>query len=71
MFNLTRYFSTLSFIFIALASGLVGAYFENEMIRNAMLAVLTLLFLFQLFVVRRARIVSSRSCSSTSTASRK
>jgi len=55
MFNLTRYFSTLSFIFIALASGLVGAYFENATVRNAVLAVLTLLFLFQLFVVRRAQ----------------
>ena len=55
MFNLTRYFSTLSFIFIALASGLVGVYFDNETIRNAVLAALTLLFLFQLFVVRRAQ----------------
>ncbi len=55
MFNLTRYFSTLSFIFIALASGLVGVYFDNEIIRNAVLAALTLLFLFQLFVVRRAQ----------------
>ncbi|MEW6515144.1 MAG: EAL domain-containing protein [Pseudomonadota bacterium] len=55
MFNLTRYFSTLSFIFIALASGLVGAYFDNEVVRNAVLAVLTLLFLFQLLVVRRAQ----------------
>jgi diguanylate cyclase (GGDEF)-like protein len=55
MFNLTRYFSTLSFIFIALASGLAGAYFDNEGIRNAVLAALTLLFLFQLFVVRRAQ----------------
>jgi diguanylate cyclase (GGDEF)-like protein len=55
MFNLTRYFSTLSFIFIALASGLVGVYFDNETIRNAVLAMLTLLFLFQLLVVRRAQ----------------
>ena len=55
MFNLTRYFSTLSFIFIALASGLIGAYFDNVAIRNAVLAVLTLLFLFQLFVVHRAQ----------------
>jgi hypothetical protein len=38
MFNLTRYFSTLSFIFIALACGLVvGAYFENTTMRNAVL----------------------------------
>jgi diguanylate cyclase (GGDEF)-like protein len=60
MFNLTRYFSTLSFIFIALASGLVGAYFDNETVRNAVLAVLTLLFLFQLFVVRRAQGILDR-----------
>lgn len=55
MFNLTRYFSTLSLIFIALASGLVGVYFESEAIRNAVMAVLTLLFLFQRLVVRRAQ----------------
>ena len=55
MFNLTRYFSTLSFIFIVLASGLVGAYFDNDVVSNAVLAVLTLLFLFQLLVVRRAQ----------------
>ncbi len=54
-FNLLRYFSTLSFIFIALASGLVGAYFENTTIRNAVLVALTLLFIFQLLVVRRAQ----------------
>lgn len=55
MFSLTRYFSTLSFIFIALAGGLVGAYFESEAVRNAVFAVLTLLFLFQLLIVRRAQ----------------
>jgi diguanylate cyclase (GGDEF)-like protein len=55
MFNLTRYFSTLSFIFIALASGLVGAYFGDAAIRNALLAALILLFLFQLLIVRRAQ----------------
>ncbi|MBS3936729.1 MAG: EAL domain-containing protein [Sulfuritalea sp.] len=55
MFNLTRYFSTLSFIFIALAGGLVGAYFENAAIRNAVLVLLVLLFLFQLLIVRRAQ----------------
>ena len=60
MFNLTRYFSTLSFIFIVLASGLAGAYFDNEQVRNAVLAVLTLLFLFQLLVVRRAQAILDR-----------
>lgn len=55
MFNLTRYFSTLSFILIALISGLVGVYSENASFRNIALGALTLLFLCQLFVVRRAQ----------------
>jgi len=54
-FNLTRYFSLLSFILIALAGGLLGVYFEDLHLRLVALAVLTLLFLFQLFVVRRAQ----------------
>ena len=55
MFNLTRYFSTLTFIFIVLAGGLVGAYFAERGVRIAVMAALTLLFLFQLLVVRRAQ----------------
>ena len=54
-FNLTRYFSTLSFILIVLAGGLLGAYFEEIKLRLIVVAVLTLLFLFQLFVVGRAQ----------------
>jgi diguanylate cyclase (GGDEF)-like protein len=54
-FNLTRYFSTLSFILIVLAGGMLGAYFEDIRLRLIVVAVLTLLFLFQLFVVRRAQ----------------
>ena len=55
MFNLTRYFSTLSFIFIVLAGGLAGAYFGDNKVRFAVMGALALLFLFQLFVVRRAQ----------------
>ena len=58
-FNLTRYFSTLSFILIVLAGGLLGAYFEEIKLRLIVVAVLTLLFLFQLFVVGLRRAFST------------
>jgi diguanylate cyclase (GGDEF)-like protein len=70
MFNLTRYFSVLSFIFIALTSGLVGAYFESTTLRNLMLGGLTLLFLFQLFVVRRAQGILSQQSAALEEANR-
>jgi diguanylate cyclase (GGDEF)-like protein len=55
MFNLTRYFSTLSFIFIVLAGGLAGTYFESGSVRTTVIVALTLLFLFQMLVVRHGQ----------------
>jgi diguanylate cyclase (GGDEF)-like protein len=70
MFNLTRYFSTLSFIFIVLAGGLLAAYYGDSERPFNVLAALILLFLFQLFVVRRAQGILQAQSEALETANR-